>query len=116
MHTAPTLPESEVFRLCVAGRDGRVMADLKTEHVSKDLFYTQMLRFGQHVSISSPGHLLADIVEASVFPVTLVGFSQDRVEGFVAIPPGSPGISRDRECCHINLGIYIFDHYKWTCR
>lgn len=35
MHTAPTLPESEVFWLCVAGRDGRVMADLKTQHITQ---------------------------------------------------------------------------------
>lgn len=59
---------------------------------------------------SSSGYLLADVVEASFFPVTLVGFSQDRVEGFVAIPPGSPSISRDRERCHVNLGIYFLSY------
>lgn len=51
----------------------------------------------------SAGYLLADVMEASVFPVTLVGFSQDRVEGLVAIPPGGPGVARNGKRCHVNL-------------
>lgn len=57
---------------------------------------------------SSAGYLLTDVVEASVFSVTLIGFTQNGVEGFVAIPPRRPSISRDGECCHIDLEfIYI---------
>lgn len=68
-----------------------------------------MLRFGHIVSISfSAGYLLTDVVEASVFSVALVSFSQNRVEGFVAIPPGCPCISRDGEHCHVNLRTCIF--------
>ncbi len=55
-------------------------------------------------SLLLTAYLLTDVVKPSVFSVTLVGFSQNRVEWFVAIPPGRPGISRDGEHCHINLG------------
>lgn len=56
----------------------------------------------------SVGYLLTDVMEASVFSVTLVGFSQNRVEGFVAIPPGCPGIARNGERCHVNLATHVF--------
>lgn len=49
-------------------------------------------------------YLLTDVVEASVLSVAFVGFSQDRVEGFVAVPPGCPGVPGDREHCYVHLG------------
>ena len=76
-----------------------MMADLKIS-----IAVSSKLMFGHHVSVSdATGYLLTDVFEASVFSVSLVGFSQHRVKGFVAIPPGCPGISRDGEHCHINL-------------
>ena len=52
------------------------------------------------------GYLLADVAEAALLTVALVGLPQDRVEGFVAVTPGSPGIARDGEHSHV--------HLRWT--
>lgn len=52
---------------------------------------------------SKGGYLLTDVMKSSVFSVVLVRFSKDRVERFVTISPGCPSITRDGECCNINL-------------
>lgn len=42
-HKAPTLPESEVLWLCVAGREGRVMADLNTQHALESVLISDII-------------------------------------------------------------------------
>lgn len=49
-------------------------------------------------------HLLTDESEAPVFPYTFIGFSKDWVEGFVSVPEGSNGITRDSKGSNIQLG------------
>lgn len=72
------------------------MGALETNHSSTSMFICG-------------GYLLADVVETSVFSVTLVRFSQDGVEGFVAVPPGCPGVTGDGERRDVNLAqMYLF--------
>lgn len=89
----------------MAGRDRRVMADLKAKPRVQyyGMLQNSVLQFGSVSKFISVGYLLTDVAEATVSSVTLVRFSQNRVEGFVAIPPGRPGISRDGEHCHVHL-------------
>lgn len=48
-------------------------------------------------------YLLTDVTKASVLSDAFIGLTQHRVEGLVAVSPGSPGIARDGECSHIDL-------------
>lgn len=83
----------------MASRDGWMVADLKTRQYSiKVCSKTPISQI-----IMSSGYLFTNVLESLVFSVILIRFTQDRVEGFVTIPPGCPGITRDGECCYINL-------------
>ena len=47
--------------------------------------------------------LLADHPKPAVFPHTLVGLPQHRVEGLVAVPEDRRSIPRDGEGSHVDL-------------
>lgn len=50
-----------------------------------------------------PTHLFTDEAEAPVIPYTFIGLSKDWVEGFVAVPEGSDGITRDGKGSNVHL-------------